>query len=62
VRPYTRETLLRYDLDEDEEETEEEVETEDWDAEESDVSDSGVVSLSSFKETIEGHEDDEDDD
>ena len=60
VRPYTRESLLRYDIDEDEEEPEEEAESEDWDAEETEASDTGVVSLSSFKETIEGHEDEED--
>ncbi len=62
VRPYTRETLLRYDIDEDEDEPDEETESEDWDGEETDTADTGVVSLSSFKETIEGHEDDEDDD
>jgi hypothetical protein len=62
VRPYTRETLLRYDIDEEEEETEEEVESEDWDGEETEASDTGIVSLSSFKETIEGHEDDDDGD
>jgi len=62
VRPYTRETLLRYDIDEDEDEPEEETESEDWDGEETETADTGVVSLTSFKETIEGHEDDEDDD
>jgi tetratricopeptide (TPR) repeat protein len=60
VRPYTRETLLRYDIDEEEEETEEEAESEDWESEEGEVSDTGIVSLSSFKETIEGHEDEDD--
>jgi hypothetical protein len=60
VRPYTRESLLRYDIDEEEEEPEEEVEAEDWESEETEVSDTGVVSLSSFKETIEGHEDEDD--
>jgi tetratricopeptide (TPR) repeat protein len=61
VRAYTRESLLRYDTDEEEEEPEEEVENEDWDTEAEDVTDTAEVSLSSFKETIEGHEDEEDD-
>lgn len=60
VRPYTRETLLRYDIEEEEEDAEEEVESEEWESEEAEVSETGIVSLSSFKETIEGHEDDED--
>jgi tetratricopeptide repeat protein len=60
VRPYTRETLLRYDIDEEEEETEEEAESEDWESEEAEPADSGIVSLSTFKETIEGHEDEDD--
>jgi len=60
VRAYTRETLLRYDIDEEEEETEEEVEPEEWEAEDVEVADSGLVSLSSFKESIEGHDDEDD--
>jgi tetratricopeptide (TPR) repeat protein len=60
VRPYTRETLLRYDIDEEEEEAEEEAEVEDWDGEEGEVGETGIMSLSSFKETIEGHEDEDD--
>lgn len=60
VRPYTRETLLRYDIEEEDEEAEEEAESEEWESEEAEVSETGIVSLSSFKETIEGHEDDED--
>jgi hypothetical protein len=62
VRAYTRESLLRYDIDEEEEEVEEEAETEDWESEESETSDTGIVSLSNLRETIEGHEDDDDDD
>ncbi len=62
VRAYTRETLLRYDIDEEEEEADDEGESEDWDSEETETSDTGVVSLSNLRETIEGHEDEEDDD
>jgi hypothetical protein len=60
VRAYTRETLLRYDIDEEEEEADDEGESEDWDSEETESSDTGVVSLSNLRETIEGHEDEED--
>lgn len=61
VRPYTRDTLLRYDLDEDEDDTEDEAESDDWEADETESTDTGVMSLSSLKETIEGHDDEEDD-
>ena len=61
VRPYTRETLLRYDLDEEEDEPEEEAESEDWDSEEAETTDTGPVSFSSIKESIEGHDDEDDD-
>ncbi|HXH22080.1 MAG TPA: tetratricopeptide repeat protein [Dehalococcoidia bacterium] len=60
LRPYTRETLLRYDIDEEEDETEDEAEVEDWEADETEVGEPGLMSLSSFKETIEGHEDEDD--
>ncbi len=60
VRAYTRETLRRYDIDEEEEEADDEGESEDWDSEETESSDTGVVSLSNLRETIEGHEDEED--
>ncbi|HEY7270188.1 MAG TPA: tetratricopeptide repeat protein [Dehalococcoidia bacterium] len=62
VRPYTRETLLRYDIDEEDEEPEEEAESEDWEGEEAEPADTGIVSLSNLRETIEGHEDDDDGD
>lgn len=62
VRPYTRDTLLRYDIDDEDEEPDDEPDTDDWDADESEAAEGNTISLSNFKETIEGHDDDEDDD
>jgi tetratricopeptide (TPR) repeat protein len=59
VRSYTRDSLLRYDIDDDDEELiEEEPEGDEWDAEPE--SSENTVSLSSLKDTIDV--DDEDDD
>ena len=58
VRPYIRESLLRFAADEDEEELDEEAETDDWEETESE-GDSPAVSLSSLQSTIERDEDDE---
>ena len=58
VRSYTRESLLRYDNDEEDEELlEEETEQEDWDSE----SEPGenTVSLSSLKDTMDNEDEDE---
>ncbi len=60
VRSYTRESLLRYDNDdEDEELLEEEPEQDEWDAE-ADTTDT-PVSLSSLKDTIDVDEEDDED-
>jgi hypothetical protein len=58
VRPYIKESLLRYDLDDEEEEPDEDADNEDWDSE---PESEGTVSLSTLKETIEGHDDDDED-
>ncbi len=58
VRPYTKESLLRYDLEEEEEEeVEEETDHEEWEAESE--SQEGTFSLSTLKESLEGSDNDE---
>ena len=61
VRPYTKDSLLRYEIDDDEEEEEEhedEAESDEWDGESE--SQRGNLSLSTFKESR-GDRDDEED-
>jgi hypothetical protein len=59
VRPYIKESLLRYGGDDDDDDVEEAEETEDWDAEPE--AEPGTVTFSSFQATIERdtEEDDE---
>jgi tetratricopeptide (TPR) repeat protein len=47
VRPYIKDSILRYELDDEEEEVEEETETEDWETERE--SSEGTVSLSAYQ-------------
>lgn len=64
VRPYIKDSLLRYDADDeddDEEETEDEPDTEDWDSEPADTSEN-FAPLSSIKESIDDSDDSFDDD
>ncbi len=60
VRPYTKDSLLRYedDEEEEEEESEDEAESDEWDGESE--SQSGNLSLSTFKESRGDREDEED--
>jgi len=62
TRAYTRESLVRYDADDDDDELiEEDTDTEDWDSDGDSGESSGPVSLSSLKDSMDLGDDEEED-
>ncbi len=59
VRPYTRDSLLRYDNDDEDEDVDDDTESEEWERE-TEIGEPGTVSLSSLKESLDvGDDEDE---